>query len=201
MTMRCCATQSPLSVERIGRRSYIVGETYSVRTALRDAGAHWDPGRKAWWLGKAADAQALVERYAPRAAAAAAKRDEQSDEQRKADLLARDRDAILGRATRNGHTYYLVGQGTGDRGPWVRLLYRDGSRTTFAPADEVQITARYQRPRTLTELQAYALGRSRDDAAFVERRRIGSECEARGETYIYRESNAGGQKRWVSPTT
>jgi hypothetical protein len=39
------------SIHRIGRRSYISGNTFPVRHALGAAGCHWDGERKAWWIG------------------------------------------------------------------------------------------------------------------------------------------------------
>jgi hypothetical protein len=39
-----------------------------------------------------------------------------------AERLTFDQKNILGRAVYNGKTYYLVGKGTGQYGPWVKLL-------------------------------------------------------------------------------
>ena len=70
--------------------------------------------------------------------------------------LDRDRSHVLGRATYKGRTYYVVGRGQGQRGPWVRLMFRDGTKTFFADASLVETVASYQQPRTLAGLQRYA---------------------------------------------
>lgn len=33
-----------------GRRVYLVGNTYSLRDAIKDIGGHWDADAKAWWV-------------------------------------------------------------------------------------------------------------------------------------------------------
>lgn len=37
-----------------GPRTYVLGDTYAYRVAIRSAGGHWDADRKAWWIGNAA---------------------------------------------------------------------------------------------------------------------------------------------------
>lgn len=51
-----------ISIQSEGRRHYLVGDTYALRDALRDAGAKWDPDHRAWWTGKKEVAEALVAR-------------------------------------------------------------------------------------------------------------------------------------------
>lgn len=51
-----------ITVTRVGRRSYIGGDTLAVRALLRSGGCHWDGDRKAWWMGDHAEAEALAER-------------------------------------------------------------------------------------------------------------------------------------------
>lgn len=64
-----------ITVERVGRRSYLRGDTISVRGFLRAGGCHWDAESKAWWIGchDAATSLADEARIAP-AEAAPAKR-------------------------------------------------------------------------------------------------------------------------------
>lgn len=40
-----------ITVERVGRRSYLRGDTMAVRGLLRSGGCHWDAEAKAWWIG------------------------------------------------------------------------------------------------------------------------------------------------------
>lgn len=56
-----------VTIEKQGRRYYLVGNTYPVKDALRSAGAHWDRDRGAWWTSKSDVAQ----RFAAQATAKA----------------------------------------------------------------------------------------------------------------------------------
>lgn len=70
-----CTTTTPASrtitVERVGRRSYLRGDTLAVRGLLRDGGCHWDAEQRAWWIGDDTTAQqvAAEARTAPAEAA------------------------------------------------------------------------------------------------------------------------------------
>lgn len=56
------SSERAITVERVGRRSYLRGDTLSVRGLLRDGGCHWDADRRAWWIGSHEAALALAER-------------------------------------------------------------------------------------------------------------------------------------------
>lgn len=64
------STERSVTTERVGRRTYMRGNTYPIKDALRNAGAHWDPEQKAWWIGSDAKAQELAQ-LSPAAAATA----------------------------------------------------------------------------------------------------------------------------------
>jgi hypothetical protein len=49
-----------VTVEKIGRRHYLTGDTYAHKDAIRDAGCKWDPDQRAWWTGNAAVADTLA---------------------------------------------------------------------------------------------------------------------------------------------
>jgi hypothetical protein len=72
---QCNASSQPsvrsIDVERAGRRSYLRGDTLSVRGLLRAGGCHWDADERAWWIGDAGAAERLAEqaRTAPAEAA------------------------------------------------------------------------------------------------------------------------------------
>lgn len=53
-----------IKVEKQGRRFYITGDTYPLRTQLRTAGCKWDPTKKAWWTGKASVAASFEDAIA-----------------------------------------------------------------------------------------------------------------------------------------
>ena len=140
-----------LTLTREGRRTYISGDTRIYRNELKEAGAHWDPEKVAWWIGSHAVAEALVARLCTPEKTEAVKAETE------ARMLERDKAAILGRAKYQEKTYYLVGEGFSEsRGRWCRLLFRDGSKTFFADASKVTILKRYEREMSLSRLQEYA---------------------------------------------
>lgn len=49
-----------IQIDTRGRRHYLVGDTYPVRAAIKDAGCKWDPDAKAWWTGKRETAEVLA---------------------------------------------------------------------------------------------------------------------------------------------
>lgn len=53
-----------VTVTREGRRSYLSGDTYPLKDAIKTAGGHWDADRRAWWIGDEAKAQALAAKAA-----------------------------------------------------------------------------------------------------------------------------------------
>ena len=42
---------SSLTVEVVGPRAYVRGNSYPFRDAIRSVGGHWDAEQKAWWVG------------------------------------------------------------------------------------------------------------------------------------------------------
>lgn len=51
-----------ITIETRGRRHYVLGNTYPIRSELRGAGCKWDPEAGAWYSGK----RELVESFAAR---------------------------------------------------------------------------------------------------------------------------------------
>jgi hypothetical protein len=147
-----------IRTEQVGQRIYLVGDTYAIKSALKAAGCHFDGERRQWWIGakKRASIETLLQRQPERSADDVA-----------AERLKRDRENILGRAECDGQSYYLVGRGSGERGAWVRLMPRDGSKTFFKPASEVEIVKTYQRPQTLNGLREFAERRRREQETGV----------------------------------
>jgi hypothetical protein len=175
------------TTETTGRRTYVIGNTYAVRDALRAAGAHWDADRKAWWMGDAAKASALVASLGATAPAAASTQ---------ADRQAPGTDAtIAGKATYKGKTYYVAGRVDRGRTRWddrvgmvtsrdgdkVLLYSRDGSMQFWAPLQQfgarvtvaemgatpdgvARVEKTYDRPQTIGRLKAYADRAKRDEA-------------------------------------
>ena len=53
-----------VNVTREGRRSYLTGSTYDIKDAIKSAGGHWDPDRRAWWIGDDDKARTLAAKAA-----------------------------------------------------------------------------------------------------------------------------------------
>lgn len=175
-----------IKVERAGRRSYIIGNTYPIKDALKAAGAHWDGDRRAWWLGDDAAARSLVERCGQATCAPQAQRPQGQDG-------VTEDTKIAGKATYKGRPYLLLWMGQTSRGEAAKLAFSDGSKVFWADAAAVQVTKTYERhetkgPMTWRRLQVlrarYAEGRAQGyDDGIAEGRRY--ECPECGE-YVTR---------------
>jgi len=69
-----------VTIDRIGRRSYLRGTPFAAKDAIRAAGAKWDADERSWWVGSADKAAEIVAKIAQAAP--------QSEDARKAALLA-----------------------------------------------------------------------------------------------------------------
>lgn len=49
-----------IALDRKGRRTYLRGDTFSSKDAIKDAGGHWDADERAWWIGDHKRAEALL---------------------------------------------------------------------------------------------------------------------------------------------
>lgn len=153
-----------ITVERIGRRSYLRGNTYPCKDAIRSAGGKWDPDQRAWWIGNDEKAREIAEKCGGQPASA-------QGAEAGAERPAPGTDAIVaGRCKYQGRTYYLAGRVVRGRTHWddtvdavstrdgakFLLHFRDGSKSFWAARAEVQIDKTYQRPTTIGKLQRFA---------------------------------------------
>lgn len=53
-----------ITIQSEGRRHYLIGDTYPIRSEIKAAGCRWDGDRKAWWSGKREVAEGLVAKVA-----------------------------------------------------------------------------------------------------------------------------------------
>lgn len=151
---------SNITIEKVGRRHYVRGNTYPIKDQLRAAGCKWDPDAKAWWTGKA-----------PVAAQFAGATTDSAPSSPRPERPAPGLDAIVaGRATYKGRTYYVAGRIDRGRtvyddqvdmvttrdGSKVLLYFRDGSKSFWARQEMVQIVKSYGSPKTIRGLRAYA---------------------------------------------
>jgi hypothetical protein len=117
-----------IETKREARRTYLLGTPYSAKKALAEAGAHWDPQRKAWWMGDDAKARALAETLA---AAPPAPQGLQ------------DSDLLLGRGRYRGRACLVLWVGETQGGRRCKCASLDGKRIFWAPADQVSVEKRY----------------------------------------------------------
>lgn len=158
-----------ITLEKTGRRTYLVGNTFPLRATLRDAGAHWDAERKAWWFGDTKKAAEIVASHTPAAETpTAASKPEAPGE-----------DAVVaGKATYKGKKYYLAGRIVRGRTHWddtvesigtrdgqkVLLYSLDGNLKFWAQVDRggapaeaaAKIDKLYSKPQTIGGLRAFA---------------------------------------------
>lgn len=138
-----------ITLEHVGRRIYLIGNTYPVKDQIRDAGAKWDPERKAWYVGS--QRKEVAEKIVGHLAG---QKSEDGGE-----TVSLDARVIRGRAEYQGKTYYLLAHGwsqkTGKQ--YAKLAFRDGSRVFWASdASAVKIIKQYEEPRSINQLREYA---------------------------------------------
>ncbi len=133
-----------------GRRIYVTATTGSpLDGALRELGAKWDSQERALWVGtaKRARVEELLAAPAEELAAAASRHARRE--------LERDQSAVIGSAVYRGQTYYVIRAGESARGAWVKLLFRDGAKSFFVDAKEVEIQKEYRRPVSFAQLRQF----------------------------------------------
>lgn len=149
---------SEIKVERIGRRSYITGNTYPHKDALRDAGAHWDAEQRAWWIGKEEEADNLVKKLNNNPSVTTDNDGENT--------------VVAGKATYKGKTYYVAGRIERGRTVWkdhvhpiqtrdgkkTLLVLHNGSKTFWADTTELSAMFHYEKPKTIGSLRRFAEG-------------------------------------------
>lgn len=152
-----------ITIQTEGRRSYIAGDTYPHRDAIRNLGAHWDAARKMWWTAKREAAAQLAAQINQAPAAA------QSQSGNKTPRDGLD-SVVAGRVEYKGKTYYLAGRTERGDTHWddsvravqtqdgakVLLYFRDGSSQFWAPREQVRMVKSYDRPQTIRGLREYA---------------------------------------------
>lgn len=152
-----------IQTQNEGRRTYLIGDTYPIRDQLRDAGAHWDAARKAWWLGSRERAEQLAGALAPVS-------DQRQQAAQPQQTAPGEGATVAGRAEYKGKTYYIAGRVdrghthyddgvdavTTRDGAKILLYFRDGSSQFWAARSEVRVVKSYDRPQTIRGLREYA---------------------------------------------
>lgn len=152
-----------IRIETVGRRHYLAGDTYAARSAIKDAGGHWDSDRRAWWFGKREAAEVVLADLGNAVARPATDRGAERTDGKST--------VVAGKATYKGKIYYVAGRVIRGRTHWddrvaaiesrdgarVMLVMRDG-KSFWADAAAVDLTKRYEKPQTLEGLRHFAEG-------------------------------------------
>lgn len=148
-----------ISIETVGRRHYLRGNTYPIREQIRAAGCKWDAAEKAWYSGKRETAESV-------AGSTAADAPQQQTGREAPGLDA----TVAGRAEYKGRTYYVAGRVARGRTHWddtveavssrdgskILLYFRDGSSQFWAAREAVRVVKQYDRAQTIQRLRDYA---------------------------------------------
>ncbi len=118
-----------VSLEVCGARVYLVGDTYSIKAKLKEAGCHWDGDRRQWWIGKAkADSlQAILDGAG-----------EASEDDRKAELGSMP---VKAKVNYKGRSYFVVAESRD--GMKVRLTVLDCSIDFWALKSACELVKQY----------------------------------------------------------
>ena len=125
-----------ISIEKVGRRSYLVGNTFAIKDRIKNAGGHWDGDKRAWWVSSAEKALELAGH--PSASGGG------GESAPAGGVGLGDGDRVAGKATYKGKSYLLVWEGTTSRGQAAKLAFSDGSKVFWANGGEYQVTKHYE---------------------------------------------------------
>lgn len=128
---------NPLTIETVGRRLYVGGDSYAAKNQLKSIGCKWDADRSQWWIGtgKRAELEAVIGHLA----------NQESDAKSLDDSKVYGKVAYTSQAGKRG-TYYVIAQARD--GSRVRLATIDGSINFWADSSVVEWLKRYS-PRTV----------------------------------------------------
>lgn len=160
-------TETGITIETVGRRTYFRGETYPCRDVLKREGAHWDADGRAWWIGDRAKAEALAARLNASTASETGASGTGTGEGPQGDFTDH---VLAGRATYKGKPYYVAGNVERGYGRYARdkvsivytrdfakvlLISRDGTLRFWADNQLVTVEKRYERPQTINSLRDF----------------------------------------------
>lgn len=138
-----------VTIEKTGRRYYLIGNTFAIKDAIKDAGGHFDGERKAWWLSNAAEAERLITEASDKSRDTVKAKNEAG--------ISTDDECIIGRVEYNSKNYYLLYDGHKDGKKIRKLAFTDGSKVFWPKdADNVTIKSKYQNKRSIDDLRAFA---------------------------------------------
>lgn len=125
-----------MSIQSVGARLYVTGNTYPIKDQLKALGCHWDADRKQWWIGKAkaAELQQIVDRNSGSAAVATTGYVAPTP----AELAQKP---CTGKVEYKGRTYYVVGESKTGK---LLLTVLDCSISFWAAQSDCRWVKRYE---------------------------------------------------------
>lgn len=93
-----------LTTEKVGKRIYVIGDTYPIKDKLKNEGAHWDNDRKAWWIGAGKESAIQHIINPPVGSTPVAPVEKNLDDLR-----------VVGKANYKGRTYYALWYGYSEK--------------------------------------------------------------------------------------
>ena len=133
-----------IELKKEGRRVYVVGNTFPIKSAIKDAGGHWDADRKAWWIGagKVAEIEKAIENAS-----------DAPKEPADPEIMGKVRyEAKTGKVG----TYFIAWHGRTKNGDErYRLVNFDGSVEFFADPIRVEVVKHYSEPMKLSSLRRF----------------------------------------------
>jgi hypothetical protein len=122
-----------------GRRIYISGNTYPIKSDIKAAGGHWDGARRAWWVG-------------------VGKREELARALNQATPTApvQRETTVIGKAEYKGRTYFVIWHGETKFGHSMKLTTLDEKIEFWASASKgARVIKEYQERKTLASIRDF----------------------------------------------
>lgn len=138
-----------LAIEQNNDRFYLIGHTFSLKDTIKSLGCKFDAARKQWYATQKEIAEQVI-------SVAGSKEDESSNTRPVNKSVSTAEKIIRGRAVYKGREYYVLQDTRKNDKRLVKLVYKDGSKVFWAgSAEEVQIVAKYNKPKSLDNLAAF----------------------------------------------
>lgn len=123
-----------VTVQREGRRYYITGDTYALRSRLKSSGCHWDRDRRCWWTGKRAVAESFSS-------------DSVSGDSGRAEPTVSDRQPLLGKVVYQSKAgreakWFVAARSSNGR---LLLTNLSATRVFWAPSERCRWVKEYDR--------------------------------------------------------
>lgn len=135
------------TLEKIGRRWFVRGDSYSLKDMLKDNGCKWDGEERAWYTGSKEVAEKLVSLFEN----AGDKKSERTEISEGLDT------EVQGKLKYKGGVYYFSWEGQTKSGiRKAKVVTMDGTKSFWATFPDYQVTACYKNKRTIQALKDYA---------------------------------------------